>query len=129
MLAAASAALHGFMAADASGPAVAALMIGMAAACLYCARELWMRGSLRAWCVVALMNLGMVAAHWSLPSHHHGSSLAGSSLAGVTVQPPSTLMAVATTIAMLEVAVAVAVLWYRTRDNADRLALGRSELA
>jgi hypothetical protein len=128
VLAATSAVLHGFMATDATGLAVAVLMVGMAAVCLYCARELWMCGSLRAWCVVALMNVAMVAAHWSLPAHHHGS-LAGQSLAGVAAQSPSTLMTVATTIAMSEVGLAVAVLWYRTRNNADRLALGRGELA
>jgi hypothetical protein len=127
VLAATSAVLHGFMATDASGPAVATLMIGMAAACLYCARELWMCSSLRAWCVVALMNVAMVAAHWSMPAHHHGS-VAGQSVTGVAAQSPSILMTVATTIAMSEVALAVAVLWYRSRDNVDRLALGRGEL-
>jgi hypothetical protein len=129
VLAAISAVLHGAMAVAATVPAVVALTIGMAAVCLYCAWELWTHGSLRAWCVVALMNLGMVAAHWSLPAHHHGPSLPGPALPGVAPAPPSTLMAVASTIALVEVAVAVAVLWYRTRDHAARLALGRGELA
>jgi hypothetical protein len=117
------------MAVDATGPAVTALIIAMAAACLYCAWELWTSASLRAWCVVALMNVGMVAAHWSLSAHHHGRSPAAVTLVGVPAEPPSTLMTFATTLAMIEVAFAVAVLWYRTRDRADQLALGRSELA
>jgi len=108
-----------------AGSAVAVvLIIGMACACLYCARELWTDGSLRAWCAVAVMNLGMVAAHFSLPGHQHG---AAAPLA--VVQPPSALMTVATTVAVAEVVIATAVLWHRTRGRGAQLALGRRELA
>lgn len=129
VLAVSSAILHGFMAMDATGATAVVLIVGMAVACLYCAWELWTQGSLRAWCVVALMNVGMVATHWSLPGHHHSQPLTGQSPAGFAAEPPSALMTVATTIAVIEVALAVAVLWYRTRDYASQLALGRSELA
>lgn len=124
VLAASSAVLHGFMAMDATGASTMVLIVGMAVACLYCAWELWTQGSLRTWCVVALMNVGMVMAHWSLPGHHHSQSPAE-----FAAEPPSALMTVATAIAVIEVALAVVVLWYRTRDYASRLALGRSELA
>jgi hypothetical protein len=41
----------------------AGLTVAMAAGCLYCARDLWVRETLRAWILVALMNLTMIAVH------------------------------------------------------------------
>ena len=113
VLAASSAALHGLMVGGAGNPVVAVLIVGMALACLYCARELWTAGSLRVWCIVAVMNLGMVAVHWTMPSHHHGQTVV---VTGVT--PMSTLMIVATTIAIAEAGIATAVLWVQTRRRA-----------
>jgi hypothetical protein len=111
VLAATSAALHGVMLGHAASPAMGVLMAGMALACLYCARDLWMRGTLQAWVVVALMNLAMLALHLPPPAHHH----AGTATAG----QQSTIMALATTLSLVEVGLAAAVLWFRTRRAAQ----------
>lgn len=116
LLAACSAALHGAMLGQAGQPAVAALLAVMMAVCLFCAWELWSHGSLRAWTLVALMNLGMVAVHLTGSSHQHGAALQLSAPGA-----PSVLMTVATGIALVEVAAATAVLFYRTRDRATQL--------
>ena len=109
LLAAASAVLHGVMLGHAVNPAMAVLMVAMIAACLFCARDLWLRGTLRTWCVVGLMNIAMIAVHLPAPAHHHGvHAVAGQQ---------STLMGLATAIAAVEVTVAIAVLFYRTRRN------------
>ena len=73
----------------ASSVIVTGLLVTMIVACLYCARELWRAGTARAWVVVALMNLAMIALHLPAPAHHHGA-------AGVAAPTPSTLMTVAT---------------------------------
>ncbi|WP_199254157.1 hypothetical protein [Mycolicibacterium mengxianglii] len=119
LLAVCSAVLHAVMLGQAGSPAVAALLIVMSGVCLFCAWELWRDGCLRAWALVALMNLGMIAVHSGGGGHHHGAPL---QLSAAT--SPSTLMAVATTIATVEVAAAVAVLFYRTRGRAERLGAG-----
>ena len=105
-----SAAVHGLMLGSVGSP-VALLVIAMIAACLYCAKDLWSVGSTRAWCLVAVMNLGMVAVHLSIPGHHHGA------IVGQAV-PASTLMTVAVTLSLVEAAVATAVLYVKTRRNA-----------
>jgi NADH:ubiquinone oxidoreductase subunit K len=81
-------------------------------ACVYCARDLWLRGTLRAWCIVGLMNIAMIAVHLPAPSHHHGMHVA---MPGQQTM----LMGLATAIAAVEVTVAIAVLYYRTRGNAQ----------
>jgi hypothetical protein len=124
LMAACSAALHAVMLGHAGSPAVAVLLVGMLGVCLFCAWELWSDGSLRAWTLVALMNLGMVAIHMKGAAHQHGTAL---SLPAAS--SPSTLMTVATAIAAVEVAAATTVLFYRTRGRAAQLAAGRSELA
>ena len=111
-----SAGLHASMIGHAGSPALALLILGMAAGCLFCAYELWTSGSLRAWCIVAVMNLLMVAVHWSVPAHHHGVANAAV-LGGAPAVPASLLMTVATTIALTEAAVATVVLWVRTRHR------------
>ncbi len=113
VLAASSAVLHGLMVGDVGNPVVGVLIVGMAVACLYCAHELWTAGSPRVWVVVAVMNLGMVAVHWSMPGHHHGQAvaMAPASMAGSM----STLMVVATTISVVEAVIATIVLWFQTR--------------
>jgi NADH:ubiquinone oxidoreductase subunit K len=109
-LALSSAGLHAAMLGHASNIVAGLLLAAMIAACVYCARDLWLRGTLRAWCVVGLMNIAMIALHLPAPSHHHGMHAAG---------PQSTLMSLATAVAAVEVAVAMAVLYYRTRGNAQ----------
>lgn len=117
LAAVASATVHGLMLGHAGNPVVAVLVVAMMIACLYCARELWTAGPPRAWCVVAVMNLGMVAVHWSLPSHHHGAAVTT-----VAPIPTPTLMTVATTVSLVEAAVATVVLWVQTRRHAVSLA-------
>jgi hypothetical protein len=117
VLAASSAVLHGSMVGDAGHAAVSLFIVGMAVACLYCAWELWTAGSLRVWCVVAVMNLGMVAVHWSMPGHHHGQAVALSD-----ARQMSTLMIVATSISVVEVLIATVVLWVQSRRRAIMLA-------
>ncbi len=120
LVAVASATVHGLMLGHAGNPVVAVLVVAMMAACLFCARELWTAGPPRAWCVVAVMNLGMVAVHWSLPSHHHGAAV--TTVATAAAIPTPTLMTVATTVSLAEAAVATVVLWVQTRRRAISLA-------
>lgn len=115
LLAVASAVLHALMLGHAGSLAVAVLLSTMLGVCLFCAWELWRAGSIRAWMLVALMNLGMVALHLSSAGHRHGVPV---QLVGTT---PSRLMGTATVIAAVEVAAAMAVLVYRTRGQANRL--------
>ena len=110
-LAACSAALDGFSLGHGTNLAAAGLTVAMSAGCLYCARDLWVRGTLRAWVLVALMNLTMIAIHAPAPAaHHHGG--------GVTTAAPahhSTVMNLATALAAVEVVAAAAVLYSPTR--------------
>jgi len=72
-LAVSSAVLHGLSLGHVANLAVAVLMVAMIAGCLYCAYDLWLRGTVRAWVLVASMNLAMIAIHLPmLSSHHHG---------------------------------------------------------
>lgn len=111
VLAAGSACLHATMLGHGETPFAAALTAAMVAACLYCARDLWRDGSQRAWVVVALMNLAMIALHLPAPGHHHGAAAA----------VPSTVMGLATVIAMVEAAAAAAVLYVHSRGRAVEL--------
>ena len=107
-LAALSAALHGVMLGHAGSVAAAVLI------------ELWQSGTTRAWCLVALMNLAMVAVHLPISGSHH---ITHADVGAVV--PQSMIMTVATVLSMVEALIAVAVLCYRTRGNA-RVA-GRTE--
>ena len=110
-LALTSAGLHAAMLGHASNVVAGGLLAAMIVACVYCARDLWLRGTLRAWCAVGLMNIAMIAVHMPMPAHHHGMR--------ASAGQQSTLMGLATTIAAVEVAVAMAVLYYRTRRHAQ----------
>jgi len=110
-LALSSAGLHAAMLGHASNVVAGGLLAAMIVACVYCARDLWQRGSLRAWCIVGLMNIAMIAVHLPAPVHHHGAHAAAGQ--------QSMLMGLATAIAAVEVTVAVAVLYYRTRRRTD----------
>ncbi|WP_460526843.1 hypothetical protein [Flindersiella endophytica] len=59
--------------------------IGMAVACLYCARDLWTGDSLRTWALVALMNLAMLATHVLAHTHHSAVMTLATALAAVEV--------------------------------------------
>jgi hypothetical protein len=111
-LALSSAGLHAAMLGHASNVVAGVLLAAMILACVYCARDLWLRGTLRAWCVVGLMNIAMIAVHLPAPSHHHGIQAASAC-------HQSVLMGLATAVATVEVVVAMAVLYYRTRGNAQ----------
>lgn len=115
-LAAVSAGLHAAMIGQVGNPVTAVVLAAMLIACLYCARDLWNGGSVRAWLLVALMNLGMIAVHWSAPGCHPGS-------VPITPGAPSALMATATAVAATEAAIATAVLYALTRARATRMAL------
>jgi hypothetical protein len=105
-----SAIVHGLMLGSSTNPALAVLVVTMMGACLYCARDLWTVGSSRAWCLVAVMSLAMIAVHWGAPGHHHTSVIG-------TGAPTSTLMTVATTLSVLEAAAATAVLYVQSRGR------------
>ena len=62
--------------------------------------------------VAGLLLAAMIAVHLPAPSHHHG-------LQSATAGQQSTLMGLATLVAAIEVAAAVAVLYYRTRGHAQ----------
>jgi hypothetical protein len=111
-LALSSAGLHAAMLGHASNVVVGGLLAALIVACVYCARDLWLRGTLRAWCVVGLMNIAMIAVHMPMPAHHHGMHMAMAS-------QQSTLMGLATAIAAVEVTAAMGVLYYRTRRHAE----------
>jgi len=113
-LAVASAGLHRAMLGHTSSVIAAGLLATMIAACLYCARELWRDGTARAWVVVALMNLAMIALHLPAPAHHHGASNA-------SAPSSSTLMAVATMLALAEVTAAAAALYVGSRGRMIQL--------
>ncbi|MGV0745254.1 hypothetical protein [Mycolicibacterium sp. XJ870] len=108
LLAATSAVLHVFMLSHAANPVTGGLLAAMIAGCLYCARDLWQRGAPGVWCTVALMNLAMIALHMPAPTHHHGPAAS---------TQPSTLMAMATLFALVEVMIAAGVLAYCTRNR------------
>jgi hypothetical protein len=111
-LALGSATLHAAMLGHASNVASAALLAAMVVGCVYCARDLWLRGTLRAWCVVGLMNIAMIAVHMPMPAHHHGVNTRA-------MGEHSALMGWATAVASVEVLVAIAVVYYGTRRNAQ----------
>jgi hypothetical protein len=109
-LALSSAGLHAAMLGHVSNVVAGVLLAAMIVACVYCARDLWLRGTLRAWCVVGLMNIAMIAVHLPMPDHHHAMQMG-------SMGQQSTVMGLATGVAALEVVVAMAVLYYRTRGN------------
>jgi hypothetical protein len=109
-LALSSAGLHAAMLGHVSNVVAGVLLAAMIVACVYCARDLWLRGTLRAWCVVGLMNIAMIAVHLPMPAHHHGMQMG-------SMGQQSTVMGLATGVAAVEVVVAMAVLYYRTRGN------------
>ena len=111
-LALTSAGLHAAMLGHASNVVAGGLLAAMIVACVYCARDLWLRGTLRAWCVVGLMNIAMIAVHLPMPAHHHGMHMA-------SMGQQSTVMGLATGVAAAEVVLAIAVLYFRTRRHAQ----------
>jgi hypothetical protein len=108
-LAACLAALHRISLGHGTSLAAAGQTVTMAAGCLSCARDLWVRGTLRAWVLVALMDLTMIAIHAPAPAaHRHGQGRCPGA-------HHSTVMNLATTLAAVEVVAAAAVLYSRTR--------------
>jgi hypothetical protein len=111
LLAATSAVLHGVSLAHATNVVATVLMVAMIAGCLYCARDLWRHGTQRGWVLVASMNFAMIAIHLPMPAQHHHPTGLGAALPA----HDSTVMVLATALAAVEVTVAAAVLYYRTR--------------
>lgn len=114
VLAAVSAALHAVMIGHAGTMALTLLIVGMAIVCLYCAWELWRSPTTRAWTLVAVMNLAMVAVHLPLSGAHHVTHVDPKAIV-----PQSMIMTFATALSLIEVAIAAAVLWLRSRGNAQ----------
>jgi len=103
--------LHAFTLSHAA-PIVAVGMAAMIVACLFCAYGLWMYDTMRDWVRVGVMNIVMIGVHLRITGgHHHRGSISEA----VTPTSGPAAMAVATGVAILEVALAVAVLLYRTR--------------
>jgi nicotinamide riboside transporter PnuC len=113
LLAACSAVLHGITILHAAESAAAVLMVGMAAACLYCARELWVQGELRTWVLVAIMNIAMIGMHAPFASGHQHGGVAVAAMA----MHPSGVMTLATALAAVEAVIATAVVYQRSRHN------------
>jgi hypothetical protein len=106
-----SAVLHGISLGHVGSAVAALLMMVMVIGCLYCARDIWLRGTVRAWVLVASMNLAMIAIHLPMSfTHHHGGGIGAAS-----PMPDSTAMTLATVLAVFEVSVAAVVLYARTR--------------
>ena len=110
VLAAGSAVLHGVSLAPAAAPWVTALTVMMLVGCLYCGYELWTRDTVRAWVLVAAMNLVMVGVHLPMAGAHHHGAVPGS-LSDAATSP----MHLASAVALVEVLLAGAVLFVRTR--------------
>lgn len=110
VLAAGSAVLHGVSLAPAAAPWVTALTVVMLVGCLYCGYELWTRDTVRAWVLVAVMNLVMVGVHLPMAGAHHHGAVPGS-LSDAATSP----MQLASAVALVEVLLAGAVLFVRTR--------------
>lgn len=117
-VAAGSAVLHAMMVGHAGSPALVVLIVAMAGACLFCAYEMWRACGPRTWAVVAVMNLGMIAVHWSMPVHHHGTPVM------LVDQPMPALMGLATAVSLIEAVVAASVLYAITRRR-DPSVFGR----
>lgn len=113
-LAVCSAVLHGAMIGHADNPATVALIVAMMVGCIACGVHLWKMGSPRTWSLVAVMNLAMVAAHWSAPAHHHGAAMTSASMASA---PVPGLMELATAVALTEVLLATVALCFSTRGR------------
>lgn len=86
------------------------ILLIMVLFCAFCARDLWRGPSQRTWCLLAVMNLGMIGAHWSLPSCGHTAG---------AVSASSALMMIASGVAAMEAAVATIVLSVHARRLAD----------
>jgi hypothetical protein len=110
VVAAGSAVLHGISLGHAPNLLAASVLAVMAVACLYCACDLWLRGTVQGWLLIAVMNLAMIAVHLMMaPGHRHGSPVVATAQAA-----ESTAMGMATMLAALEVVVAAVELYHRT---------------
>jgi uncharacterized membrane protein YjgN (DUF898 family) len=110
-LAVSSAVLHGVSLGHGVNLVAEAVMVTMIAACLYCACDLWLHGTIRAWVLVAVMNLVMIGIHLpAMSAHHHGARFTP-----IAPSHGATAMTLATGVAIVEVLLAAGVLWSRTR--------------
>lgn len=100
-----------------SSPAMVALMAAMALGCLYCSWHLWRQASVRDWALVAVMNIGMVGLHLFVMGgaapHAHGAQPA----MDMSSHSGGSVTAVATAMAAVEVVIATAVVFMRTRSG------------
>ncbi|WP_307828668.1 hypothetical protein [Antrihabitans sp. YC2-6] len=120
-LAAGSAGLHTWaMVEHPPATAVSATLLGaMVVGCLYCARHLWRRGSVRDWAIVAMMSAGMLVLHSATMgsgSGHHAHH--GAPTSAGHHEAMSTVMGAATLTAVVELLLAVAVVFHATHRAA-----------
>lgn len=99
------------------GSAHALIILAMAIGCLYCARHLWAEATATDWALVAIMNVGMIAAHqnMSMPGSHAGHGISSS-----TSQASAPSMNAAIALTAVEVVFATAVLFVTTRSVSVR---------
>ena len=117
LLAAGSAVLHGLSMIGGADLLTAVVTTVMGGVCLVCGYMLMAHGSVREWMLAAMMNIVMIGMHLPMTDgHHHGDP----HLAVVSSSTTS-LMAVATGVAAVEVLLAAAVLIHRTRDYSERI--------
>lgn len=124
VLAASSAVLHAFSLGHAESTWMLAVSVAMIGACLSCARDLWRRGTTRAWVLVACMNVAMVALHLPMAAGRHAAGLHHGPTGMPTAVPVAFPMALATVLAVVEVVAATAVLWQRSRVTAHQMLAG-----
>ncbi|HEY5854673.1 MAG TPA: hypothetical protein VIW24_11635 [Aldersonia sp.] len=122
-LAVGSAVLHAVSLDHAHSAASVAVLAAMIVGCLYCARHLWSRGALGDWALVAAMNLGMIGLHASMlgsgGGHAEHTGHGGHTMAAASpIIAMSPLMSVALAVAVVEVAIALAVVLFRTKTPA-----------
>ncbi len=91
------------------------MVVAMAIGCFYCAGHLWTRASRSDWALVAIMGVGMIAAHqnMSMPGSHAGHHASSYAVDAVASMPA---MNAAMAIAVFEVVFATTVLFLGTRS-------------
>jgi hypothetical protein len=108
LLAATSAVLHGRSLTEEADAGLALLTVAMIAGCLYCGYELLTRETVRAWVLLAVMNVAMIGVHLPMSAGHHHGAATGHA-AG---------MPLVVAVAGAEVLLAAAVLFVRSRGLA-----------
>jgi hypothetical protein len=97
-------------------PAVGSLVVIMALMCMSCALQLIRNPDPKTWAAVGLSATAMLALHALAAPHSNPHTHHALADGGVQVQSIPPMMATATAMALLEVVVAVAALFWRTQE-------------